>query len=148
MNVAAERTNGLFGPISGLNPPARMASCFALTDDQGTTMTVAILSSRTTCSALAAIWLVAALLPAAAGTLPKAKPEDVGMSSERLARVNDVGRCDDAGEVAGVVPLIARRGKVVHFEAQGYATSHRRSRCAPTIRLARPMGSPLPPSRS
>jgi len=85
-------------------------------------MNVAIPSSRTTCSALAAIWLVAGLLPAAAGTLPKAKPEDVGMSSERLARVNDVvKKAIDAGEVAGVVTLVARRGKVVHFEAQGYA---------------------------
>jgi len=71
---------------------------------------------------IAAIWLVAGLLPAAAGTLPKAKPEDVGMSSERLARVNDVvKKAIDAGEVAGVVTLVARRGKVVHFEAQGYA---------------------------
>ncbi len=85
-------------------------------------MTVAIPSSRTTLSALAAMWLATAVLPIAAGTLPKAKPEDVGMSSERLARVNDVvKKAIDAGEVAGVVTLVARRGKVVHFEAQGYA---------------------------
>jgi CubicO group peptidase (beta-lactamase class C family) len=57
-----------------------------------------------------------------AGTLPTAKPEDVGMSSERLARVHDaVHKAIEAGEVAGVVTLVARRGKVVHFEAEGYA---------------------------
>jgi CubicO group peptidase (beta-lactamase class C family) len=75
-----------------------------------------------TLGTLAALWLATAVLPTAAGTLPKASPEDVGMSSERLARVNDVvKKAIDAGEVAGVVTLVARRGKVVHFEAQGYA---------------------------
>ena len=59
---------------------------------------------------------------ATAGALPRAKPEDVGMSSERLAVVNEVvKKAIDAGEVAGVVTLVARRGKIVHFEAQGYA---------------------------
>jgi CubicO group peptidase (beta-lactamase class C family) len=59
---------------------------------------------------------------AAAGALPRGKPEDVGMSSERLARVTEVvKKAVDAGEVAGVVTLVARRGQIVHFEAQGYA---------------------------
>lgn len=44
------------------------------------------------------------------------------MSSERLARISEVVRRHvEAGDVAGVVTLVARRGKIVHFEAQGYA---------------------------
>ena len=42
------------------------------------------------------------------------------MSSERLERLSRaVGAYIDRGQVAGTVTLVARRGKVVHFEAQG-----------------------------
>ncbi len=54
------------------------------------------------------------------GELPRAKPESVGMSSERLERVGEaMQRYIDADLVPGTVTLIARRGKVVHFEARG-----------------------------
>lgn len=57
----------------------------------------------------------------AANGLAVAKPEAVGMSSERLHRVSKrMAEYIDKGQVAGAVTLIARRGKVVHFEAQGY----------------------------
>ena len=57
-----------------------------------------------------------------AGAVPEGRAEDVGMSSERLARISDVVRTHvEAGDVAGVVTLVARRGRIVHFEAQGYA---------------------------
>jgi CubicO group peptidase (beta-lactamase class C family) len=50
-----------------------------------------------------------------------AKPEAVGMSSARLERVHQrMQEFIDKGQVAGVVTLIARQGKVVHHEAQGY----------------------------
>lgn len=53
--------------------------------------------------------------------LPLTRPERVGMSSERLERITPVmQRYIDDNLVPGVVTLIARRGKVVHFEAQGY----------------------------
>src|SRR5262245_63381448 len=53
--------------------------------------------------------------------LPTARPEDVGMSSERLARIRTgMQRYVDRGMVPGVVTLVARRGRVVHFEAIGY----------------------------
>ena len=53
--------------------------------------------------------------------LPTAKPEEVGMSSERLARIRTaMQRYVDKGLVPGVVTMVARRGKVVHFEAIGY----------------------------
>jgi CubicO group peptidase (beta-lactamase class C family) len=87
-----------------------------------TTATVLFPILRRFAAGAAAASIAIAALTAGAETLPKAKPEDVGMSSERLARVHDVvQKAIDAGEVAGVVTLVARRGKVVHFEAQGYA---------------------------
>jgi CubicO group peptidase (beta-lactamase class C family) len=54
--------------------------------------------------------------------LPVAKPEDVGLSSERLARMNKaIHAYVDAGRTPGVVTLIARHGKVVHVDAYGKA---------------------------
>lgn len=58
---------------------------------------------------------------AAEGDLPMAKPETVGMSAGRLARINQfIQGYMDRGEIAGATTLVARRGKVVHFEAQGF----------------------------
>jgi CubicO group peptidase (beta-lactamase class C family) len=52
--------------------------------------------------------------------LPRAQPEDVGMSSERLARLTaGLKRYTDQGQVAGSVALVARRGKLVYLEAFG-----------------------------
>ena len=59
--------------------------------------------------------------PAVGGAeLPTAVPEDVGMSSKRLLRINDsMNRHIEAGDIQGGVTAVARRGKVVHFEAHG-----------------------------
>ena len=55
-----------------------------------------------------------------AGEIPTARPEEVGMSSQRLLRINTaIQRHIDAGEIQGAVTVVARRGKVVHFEAHG-----------------------------
>jgi CubicO group peptidase (beta-lactamase class C family) len=51
-------------------------------------------------------------------------PESVGMSSDRLARIAPVMRSEiDRGIMPGAVTLIARDGKIVHFEAQGFLDS-------------------------
>jgi CubicO group peptidase (beta-lactamase class C family) len=64
------------------------------------------------------ISILAATLTAA--DLPTAKPEDVGMSSERMQRIHDaIQRHIDAGEISGAVTLVARRGRLVHLEAHG-----------------------------
>ena len=43
------------------------------------------------------------------------------MSSDRLARLSEAmqGIVDD-GKLAGIVTMVARRGKVVHFETFGH----------------------------
>ena len=71
---------------------------------------------------LSAIVMLAVALPAlAADPLPRAKPEAVGMSSARLARIGTALRADiDKGRMPGAVVAIARKGKLVYFEAFGY----------------------------
>ena len=55
-----------------------------------------------------------------AGSVAMAKPEDVGLSSERLMRVHEaVQRHIDAGSLSGAVTLVARHGKIAHLEAHG-----------------------------
>ena len=46
--------------------------------------------------------------------------EEVGMSSERLERINQaMERHIDAGNIQGAVTAVARRGKLVHFQTHG-----------------------------
>jgi CubicO group peptidase (beta-lactamase class C family) len=53
--------------------------------------------------------------------LPYAKPEDVGMSSERLAKIcPGLQKYIDQEKVPNLITLVARHGKIVHYEAQGY----------------------------
>jgi CubicO group peptidase (beta-lactamase class C family) len=65
---------------------------------------------------------VVAAEPNGKSDLPAAKPEEVGMSSERLPRISAaMQRHIDAHQLAGAVTLVARKGKVVHFETHGWA---------------------------
>ena len=60
-------------------------------------------------------------LPLAAGSIPTAKPEEVGFSSDRLQRAKDAVQQHIEGRtIAGAVTLVARRGRIAHFEAQGF----------------------------
>ena len=65
--------------------------------------------------------LVFAVGPGPRGrVVPTGKAEDVGLSTDRLKRIGEaVQRQIAAGNVAGAVTLVARRGKIAHFEAQG-----------------------------
>lgn len=59
-------------------------------------------------------------IPLAAASLQMAKPEDVGLSSERLQRIHQMIQSHiDSNDVTGAVTLVARRGRVVHLDAQG-----------------------------
>ena len=70
--------------------------------------------------------LVCALVAAAsthflaAESSPTAKPEDVGLSSERLLRVNEMMQRHIAkGDISGGVTLVARKGRIAHLDAFG-----------------------------
>ena len=64
--------------------------------------------------------LLACTLTAAAADLSVARPESVGMSSQRLERfTNGMKQLADSGQLSGVVSMVAKDGKVVHFEAAG-----------------------------
>ena len=69
-----------------------------------------------------AVALVCALLlswPLPAQTL-RTKPDQVGLSSERLSRIGEtIQRHIHAGDIASAVTLVARRGRVAHLEAFG-----------------------------
>jgi CubicO group peptidase (beta-lactamase class C family) len=50
-----------------------------------------------------------------------AEPEAVGVSSERLGRIRRfIGSYIESNQIAGAVTLVARKGRVVHFQAQGW----------------------------
>jgi CubicO group peptidase (beta-lactamase class C family) len=69
----------------------------------------------------AALGLLASSAAFADDPLPRAKPEEVGLSSERLARIPAALKADiDAGRIPGAVVAIARRGKLVAFDAYGW----------------------------
>ncbi|MCZ6767939.1 MAG: serine hydrolase [Acidobacteria bacterium] len=56
-----------------------------------------------------------------AQVLTPGKPEEVGMSSERLARLDEVVQeAITQGETPGAVVLVARKGKIVYRNALGY----------------------------
>ena len=76
-------------------------------------------SAATMVLLIVALW-VASRATVAQTDLPIAKAETVGMSSKRLERINAfIKGYIDRNEIAGAVTLVARKGKVVHFEAQG-----------------------------
>ena len=56
------------------------------------------------------------------GARIEAEPEDVGLSSARLGNLTRlVQGYVDAGKLPGAISLVARRGKLVHFETYGKA---------------------------
>src|SRR5687767_11620891 len=63
-----------------------------------------------------------------ADQLPVAKPESVGLSSERLERLAQVIRRDvETGRMPGAVVAIARKGKLAYYEAFGFADAAART---------------------
>jgi|SRR5580658_417335 CubicO group peptidase (beta-lactamase class C family) len=59
-------------------------------------------------------------MPLASPGLPAARPEQLGLSAARLARLSGVFAAEiDQGRLPGAVVLIVRRGKIAHFEALG-----------------------------
>jgi CubicO group peptidase (beta-lactamase class C family) len=77
---------------------------------------------NTTRAAVAAIvmaWGLTLASPLTAAA-PTARPEEVGLSGERLKRISDlVQRHIAAGSFSGAVTLVARNGRIGHHEAHG-----------------------------
>jgi CubicO group peptidase (beta-lactamase class C family) len=70
--------------------------------------------------AIVGLVLLALPAPLQAGQVPAGHPEDVGLSSERLGRIHEaIQRHIEAGDITGAVTLVARRGRIAHFEAHG-----------------------------
>src|SRR5579885_982708 len=70
--------------------------------------------------AFAAAFALAAATIAWAGALDPAKPEDVGLSSERLGRIGQVFREEiEEGRLPGAVVMVARNGKLAYSESFG-----------------------------
>ena len=73
----------------------------------------------------------------AQSALARATPEDVGLSSERLARIaRAIQQNVDDKRIAGGVSLVARHGKVVYLHAVGMADRELKSPCRRTASSA------------
>jgi CubicO group peptidase (beta-lactamase class C family) len=58
----------------------------------------------------------------ASAELAVTRPENVGLSAERLARLDAAMQAEvDGGRKAGIVTMIVRHGQVAHLEAYGFA---------------------------
>ena len=77
--------------------------------------------STTRISLAASLALCAAVFAQSlAAEAPTARPEQVGLSSERLERIDElVERHLDAGSFSGAVTLVARNGHIAHLKAHG-----------------------------
>src|ERR1700744_1077005 len=68
-----------------------------------------------------ALCLLASTAAFAEDPLPRARPEDVALSPERLARIGATLKADiEAGRIPGAVIAIARHGKLVMLDAYGW----------------------------
>jgi len=79
-------------------------------------------TARHTAARFVAVVLIlgAALVWPLTAATTTARPEEVGLSAERLHRINDlIQRHIDAGTFSGAVTLVARQGRIAHLEAQG-----------------------------
>ena len=85
-------------------------------------MTPSIIGRHGAVMALAAALFTAAITTStvSAKELPTAKPESVGLSSERLQRIGPaMQKYIDQGLTPGVITAIMRKGKLVHLQVQG-----------------------------
>src|ERR1700754_2440223 len=66
--------------------------------------------------------ILLAISAVAISEVPRAQPAEVGLSGERLAQLDALyGEKVKKGELAGIVLIVSRHGKVAHFVALGDA---------------------------
>jgi CubicO group peptidase (beta-lactamase class C family) len=69
---------------------------------------------------LTLVALIAFCLTSLSAAAPTARPEDVGLSTERLKRIGDLMQRHIAAKTfAGSVSLVARNGRIAYFETHG-----------------------------
>jgi CubicO group peptidase (beta-lactamase class C family) len=69
---------------------------------------------------LLVVWCLLLSTAAQAQSLPSAKPEEVGLSSERLGKLTARLKADvEKGVIPGAIVLVARHGKIAMFEPIG-----------------------------
>jgi CubicO group peptidase (beta-lactamase class C family) len=79
------------------------------------------MTERRVTAVLAGLLWAAALTESALVAQTTARPEEVGLSSAVLARIEPAMQAlVDSGRTAGVVTLVARRGEIVHWDATGW----------------------------
>jgi CubicO group peptidase (beta-lactamase class C family) len=66
-------------------------------------------------------FLLIVAMPLIAATPTQIKPEDVGLSTERLQRIHETIQSHiDSHDISGAVTLVMRKGRIAHLEAHGY----------------------------
>ncbi len=76
---------------------------------------------RRALGSFACIICLVATLPTWAQSVAMAKPEEVGLSAERLQRIGQVfNREVEQGKLPGAVVVVARKGRVAYFESFGF----------------------------
>lgn len=81
-----------------------------------------MLTVRSITSVVALLLLLAVgVVPAATAELERARPEQVGLSSERLERLTQTLRADvERGRIPGAVVVIARKHRIAYAQAIGF----------------------------
>ena len=76
---------------------------------------------RVTLSLLCAVALACTTTAVSDGPLPWSDPAAVGMSAQRLEQIpHAMQRYVDEGSVGGIVTMVARHGRLVHWDAVGF----------------------------
>jgi CubicO group peptidase (beta-lactamase class C family) len=76
---------------------------------------------RTAAAAFILFTFAAVALAREPGPLPMAAPEEVGLSTDRLAKIDAVLKSEvDAGRIPGAVIMVARKGRLVYHRAFGF----------------------------
>jgi CubicO group peptidase (beta-lactamase class C family) len=76
---------------------------------------------RRALGSFACVICVLATVPTWAQSVTIAKPEEVGLSAERLQRIGQVFNHEiEQGKLPGAVVLVARKGRVAYFESFGF----------------------------
>ena len=79
-----------------------------------------MINKGTIAIAIALALLALFSIPASGQQMPAASPEEVGLSSERLQRIDEVfGSYAEEGRTGGVVGMVLRHGKLAYSGAWG-----------------------------